>query len=59
MQNDTRFIMLDSKIKDTKKKLSKNKKKNIKSKNNTKHSSKFFEKYNDRIQSIQESKIEK
>ncbi len=55
MQNDAQFIMLDSKIKDTKKKLNKNKKRNVKEKNNGKHSSKFFEKYNDRIQSIQES----
>lgn len=55
MQNDAQFIMLDSKIKDTKKKLKKNKKKNVKEKSKSKHSSKFFEKYNDRIQSIQES----
>ena len=56
MQNDTQFIMLDSKIKDTKKKMKNNKKKNVKKKDTKKHSnSKFFEKYNDRIQSIQES----
>lgn len=56
MQNDTQYIMLDSKIKDTKKKMKSNKKKNIKKKNPKKRSnSKFFEKYNDRIQSIQES----
>ena len=56
MQNDTQFIMLDSKIKDTKKKMKQNKPRNVKKRNNNKHSnSKFFEKYNDRIQSIQES----
>ena len=56
MQNDTRYIMLDSKIKDTKKKMKKNKKKTNNKKSNSKHPvSKFFEKYNDRIQSIQES----
>lgn len=56
MQNDAQFMMLDSKIKDTKKKLKKNKKKVVKEKKETKHSnSKFFEKYNERIQSIQES----
>lgn len=60
MQNDAQFIMLDSKIKDTKKKMKKNKKKNSKKKDDRKHSnSKFFEKYNDRIQSIQESSNKK
>ena len=49
MQNDTQYMMLDSRIKDTNKKLKKNKKKK------EKHSSKFFEKYNERIVSIQES----
>ncbi len=49
MQNDTQYMMLDSRIKDTNKKLKKNKK------NKEKHSSKFFEKYNERIVSIQES----
>ncbi len=55
MQNDAQYIMLNSKIKSTKKKLKKNKNKVIKEKKKEKHSSKFFEKYNDRIQSIQES----
>ncbi len=56
MKNDAQFIMLESKIKDTNKKLKKNKKANNKKKKKDKHSgSKFFEKYNDRIQSIQES----
>ena len=55
MQNDTQYMMLDSRIKDTNKKLKKNKKKEEKTKNKEKHSSKFFEKYNERIVSIQES----
>lgn len=55
MQNDTQYMMLDSRIKDTNKKLKKNKKKKEKTKNKEKHSSKFFEKYNERIVSIQES----
>lgn len=55
MQNDTQFIMLDSKIKDTKKKLNKNKKKKSKDKKKKGSNSKFYEKYNERIQSIQES----
>lgn len=60
MQNDAQFIMLDSKMKDTKKRLKKNKSKNSKKKSKIKHGeSKFFEKYNDRIQSIQESSNKK
>lgn len=56
MQNDAQFIMLDNKIKDTKKKMKTNKKKSSKKKNEKKRSnSKFYAKYNDRIQSIQES----
>ena len=56
MQNDTKYILLDSKIKDTKKKLKKNKKGKNKTQNNKKHSgSKFAQKYEERIQSIQES----
>ncbi|MGN1327863.1 MAG: uridine diphosphate-N-acetylglucosamine-binding protein YvcK [Clostridia bacterium] len=55
MQNDAQFIMLDSKIKDTKKKLNKNKKKKSKNKKRKGSNSKFYEKYNERIQSIQES----
>lgn len=55
MQNDTQYMMLDSRIKNTNKKLKKNKKKKEKTKNKEKHSSKFFEKYNERIISIQES----
>ena len=55
MQNDTRYIMLENKVKDTKKKLKKNKTKIAKKKKDKKSSSKFFEKYNDRIESIQSS----
>ena len=60
MQNNTQYIMLDSKIKDTKKKLKQENKKNkpTKSKNKKKnrHSgSKFLDKYNERITSIRES----
>ena len=56
MQNDTKYILLDSKIKDTKKKLKKNKKEKVKKENNKKHTgSKFAQKYEERIQSIQES----
>ena len=55
MQNDTRYIMLENKVKDTKKKLKKNKTKVAKKKKDKKFSSKFFEKYNDRIESIQSS----
>lgn len=60
MQNDTQYIMLDSKIKDTKKKLKQEKNKNKpykkKSKKKSKHSgSKFLDKYNERINSIRES----
>ena len=60
MQNDTQYIMLDSRIKDTKKKLKKEKNKNKppKDKNNKKnrHSgSKFLNKYNERITSIRQS----
>ena len=56
MQNDTRVILLDSKIKDTKKKMKNNQTKSKKKKNKKRSgNSKFFEKYNDRIQAIQDS----
>ena len=60
MQNNTQYIMLDSKIKDTKKKLKqenkKNKPKKSKNKKKSRHSgSKFLDKYNERITSIRES----
>ena len=65
MQNDTQYIMLDSKVKDTKKKLKQNNKKNKnsnkKKKKKSRHSgeSKFLNKYNDRITSIRESENKK
>ncbi|MCI8346213.1 MAG: hypothetical protein HFJ42_09860 [Clostridia bacterium] len=58
MENDSRYVMLNSKLKDTKKKI---KKTMPKQKNNkTKHiknekTSKFAEKYQDRIASIKQS----
>ena len=56
MQNDTRVILLDSKIKDTKKKMKNNQTKSKKKKNKKRSgNSKFFEKYNDRIQARQDS----
>ena len=62
MQNDTQFLMLDSKIKEAEKNIKRKSKKITKKKKNKKRSnSKFFEKYNDRIESIRtsEKKIEK
>lgn len=59
MQNDAQFLMLDSKMKDTKKKLKEQKKASTHKKKNVKQdknkTSKFFEKYNDRVESIKES----
>lgn len=60
MQNDAKYLMLNSKLKDTKKKLKttmnkKDIKKNAKNKNTKQSKSKFAEKYNDRIKSIKES----
>ena len=62
MQNDAQFLLLNSRLKDTKKKLKKsNKVRNtnqVKKKVNSKSrkkSSKFAEKYKDRMQSIRES----
>ena len=60
MQNDTKYLMLNSRLKENKKKL---KKENVvktsktskKANNIPKLKSKFAEKYNDRIQSIKES----
>ena len=57
MQNNTQYLMLDSKVKDTNKKLKKNNKKKKNVKNKEKHNSKFFEKYNDRIASIKSSEV--
>ena len=60
MQNDTKYLMLNSKLKETKKKLKttmdiKPIKQNKKETEMRKAKSKFAEKYNDRIQSIKES----
>lgn len=56
MQNDTQFIMLDSKMKDVNKKIKKNKPKKYKNSRDKKRGeSKFYEKYNERIESIRES----
>lgn len=60
MQNDTKYLMLNSRLKETKKKLkttmnTKPSKQNKKEKHAIRSKSKFAEKYNDRIQSIRES----
>lgn len=60
MQNDTKYLMLNSRLKETKKKLKKTKevkpkKQPKKEQESFKTKSKFAEKYNDRIQSIKES----
>ena len=60
MQNDTKYLMLNSRLKETKKKLKKEmpikqNKPNKKQKVVSKSKSKFSEKYKDRIQSIKES----
>lgn len=60
MQNDSQYIMLDKKVKNTNKKLKENKKKKNNNKNKRKSSgSKFYKKYNERINSIQESSNKK
>lgn len=58
MENDSRYVMLNSKLKDTKKKIKRTMPKQ--KMNKTKHVknekvSKFAEKYQDRIQSIKQS----
>lgn len=61
MQNDAQYLMLNSRLKETKKKLKTNKKEKVVKKDNKKckrtprPKSKFAEKYNDRIISIKES----
>ena len=63
MQNDAKYMLLNDRLKDAKKSLKNSKKKkqkenkNNKGKNkqNKKDESKFFKKYKDRIESIQES----
>ena len=60
MQNDAQYLMLNTRLKESKKKLkttmnTKTKKQTKKQKHLEKPKSKFVEKYNDRIQSIKES----
>lgn len=60
MENDSRYVMLNSKLKDTKKKIKKTMPKPIKTK--SKHSknerqSKFAMKYQERIDSIKQSDV--
>ena len=59
MQNNPQFLKLDSKVKETKKKLKKNNSmqyvKRKKSKDSKNRTSKFLEKYNDRVESIRKS----
>lgn len=60
MQNDTQYLLLNSRLKSTKKQLKTTMKKNVKKdnkkeKNKTRSKSKFAEKYSDRIESIKES----
>ena len=61
MQNNAQFYMLDTRIKDTNKKVKKSQKEKAKAIKNSKpsrekgKSSKFFEKYNERIESIRTS----
>lgn len=66
MQNDTQYVMLNDKLKDAKKTMKTSAKENAKElveKTNSRHSkehvkkSKFFKKYQDRIESIQESEL--
>ena len=59
-QNDAQYLMLNSRLKETKKKLKatmniKTEKQENKKKNSVKQKSKFAEKYQDRMQSIKES----
>ena len=62
MENNTQYMMLNNKLKDSKKSLKKQSKENKKKINDTKEKgkrgkSKFYEKYSDRIKSIQESDL--
>lgn len=62
MQNDTQYMMLNDRLKDAKKTMKKDKKanktkKNTKKEKGTKQQSKFFKKYQDRIESIQEAEL--
>lgn len=59
MQNNPQFLKLDSKVKETKKKLKDSRKieyvKKSKRKNKKEKTSKFLEKYNDRVEAIRQS----
>ena len=65
MQNDTKYILLNDRLKDAKKSLKdskkkkqkENKKNKGKNKQSKKDESKFFKKYKDRIESIQEAEM--
>lgn len=61
MQNDTKYVLLNDRLKDTKKSLKADKKNNnmrqTKKNKGNKDQSKFFKKYKERIESIQESDI--
>lgn len=60
MQNDTKYVLLNDRLKDAKKSLKENSKKmakNANTKQKRKGKSKFFKKYQDRIESIQEADI--
>ena len=69
MQNDTQYMMLNDKLKNAKKSIKNDKKaekqnasknanrKTKQDKNNTRQQSKFFKKYQDRIESIKESEL--
>ena len=65
MQNDTQYMMLNDKLKNAKKSMKSDKKaekqntnkKTKQDKNNTRQQSKFFKKYQDRIESIKESEL--
>lgn len=65
MQNDTQYMMLNDKLKSAKKSIKNDRKaekesinnKSKREKNGTKQQSKFFKKYQDRIESIKESEL--
>ena len=60
MQNDTKYVLLNDRLKDAKKSLKENGKKvakNAKPKRKKQGKSKFFKKYQERIESIQEADI--
>ena len=61
MQNDTKYVLLNDRLKDAKKSLKSDKKNNnmrqTKKQKENKEESKFFKKYKDRIESIQEAEL--